>query len=270
MSRFLHNGKMKILVCSLLIAGFTISSLRGDNIVIDGIYQGKNLYVLNPFGPEGVGFCVYEVRVNGNVTTDEINSSSFEIDLTVHNLKIGDKVEVIVKHKEGCKPKVINPEVLKPRSTFELVDIKVEGDQLIWTTKNEMGSLPFIIEQFRWNKWIKIGEVDGKGTPQENTYRFKLLFHSGENQFRIKQIDFTGKPRISKIVKVVSDQPPVSFSPKKVKDKITFSSPTMYEIYNSYGDIVKKGYGSEVDCSDLPKGIYYLAYDNKVDEILKK
>lgn len=245
--------------------------LLGDNIVVDGVYQGKNLYVINPFGPEGVGFCVTEVRVNGNVTTDEINSSSFEIDLGVHNLKVGDKVEVILTHKTGCRPRVINPEVLKPRSTFNIVSIQLSSDgTLTWTTKDENGSLPFVVEQFRWNKWIKVGEVEGKGTPSENTYKFKVSLHSGENRVRVKQVDYTGKPRLSGVATTISNIPPVTLSPKKVKDKLTFSAATMYEIYDSYGNIVKKGYGSEVECSDLTKGIYYVAFDNQVEEILKK
>ena len=53
---------------------------QGGVIILEGNYQGKNLYIQNPFGSGGVGFCVTEVLVNGNITTDEINSSAFEID----------------------------------------------------------------------------------------------------------------------------------------------------------------------------------------------
>jgi len=261
-------SQVRNMILLLLAFGYVVLA---DNIVVEGVYQGKNLYVLNPFGPEGVGFCAYEVRVNGNITTDEVNSSAFEVDLSVHNLKIGDKVEIIIKHKEGCKPKVINPEAVKPRSTFEIVSISIDKEgTLVWKTKNEQGSLPFIIEQYRWNKWIKVGEVEGVGTPQEHEYKFKVPLHSGENQVRVKQLDYTGKPRMSGIVRVISDVPEVTFSPKKFKTTITFSAPTMYELYDSYGNIVKKGYGSELDGSDLKKGIYYLAYDNKVEEVIKK
>ena len=50
-------------------------------LVLTGIYQGSNLYVMNPFAPVGEGFCVTEVQVNGAATSDEINSSAFEVDL---------------------------------------------------------------------------------------------------------------------------------------------------------------------------------------------
>ena len=68
----------------VLSFGFSKVSAQGGVIILEGNYQGKNLYIQNPFGSNGVGFCVSEVKVNGNITTDEINSSAFEIDMKPH------------------------------------------------------------------------------------------------------------------------------------------------------------------------------------------
>lgn len=245
-------------------------------IVLEGNYQGKNLYVQNPFAGSGVGFCVSEVRVNGNVTTDEIASSAFEIDFRNLQLKIGDKVEVKISHKDDCKPKVLNPEVLKPKSTFEIVTMSVDKDLTFkWTTKGETGKLTYTIEQFRWNKWVKIGEVEGIGTPDANNYSFKVVPHSGKNQYRVKQVDYTGQPKLSKTVDFMSTSPEITFSPAKVSKEINFltgSTPTetMFEIYDQFGNIVKRGFASNVDAANLAKGAYYLNYDNKMGEFIKK
>lgn len=259
---------------TFLTFGFTVIYLvsTAGNIILEGNYQGKNLYVQNPFAGSGVGFCVQKVEVNGQVTTDEINSSAFEIDFNNYQFKIGDKVSVKITHKDDCKPKVLNPEVLKPKSTFEVISMKLEGDgTLKWNTKNETGKLPFIIEQYRWNKWVKVGEADGKGIGENNDYIFKITtLHSGENQIRIKQVDYTSQPRYSKPVKFVSTLPEVTFAPVKVSKDITFSSETLYEIYDQYGNVVKKGFGKSVDCSNLQKGVYYLNYDSKTSEFIKK
>ncbi|MGL4597896.1 MAG: hypothetical protein ACRCYO_10215 [Bacteroidia bacterium] len=251
----------------LTVAGYAQSIIR-----IEGNYQGKNIYVQNPFASSGVGFCVYEVRVNGNLTTDEIGSSAFEVDLRNHNLKIGDAVEVQIFHKDDCKPKVLNPEVLKPKSTYEVVTMEVANcETLKWSTKNEQGKLTYIIEQYRWNKWVKIGEVDGTGLVGPNNYSFKVTPHSGENQFRVKQVDYTGQPRISKVVKCTSSVPEIKFYPVKPDKEITFEGgETMYEIYDQYGNIVKKGFGSKIDVSGLARGGYFLNYDNKTGEFFKK
>ncbi len=242
-------------------------------IALEGNYQGKNLYVQNPFAGSGVGFCVFEVTVNGDITTDEINSSAFEIDLSNFDLSIGESIVVKIKHKDDCKPKVLNPEVLKPKSTYEVVDIKLnEKDSVLkWKTKGETGQLPFIVEQYRWNKWVRIGEVPGKGTPEEHSYEFKITPHSGENKFRVKQEDYTGKARPSQPVTYRNLKgEEVSFSPKKVRDKIFFTKETLFEIYDQYGNIVKKGFNDTVNAENLKEGIYYLSYDNKTEEFIKK
>jgi hypothetical protein len=263
----------------LFFAGIHPLFPQGNVIILDGNYQGKVLYVQNPFGAGGVGFCVTEVKVNGNITTDETNSSAFEIDLKSHKLNMGDKVEVKIFHKDGCKPKVLNPEVLKPKSTFEVTNISVDKDgTLKWSTRSESGKLPFVVEQYRWNKWIKVGEVEGIGTPGNNEYSFKISPHSGKNQLRLRQTDYSGQPRVSKAVDFMSELPEAEYTPQKTSKDISFVAKnkpdktveTMYEIYDQYGNVVKKGFGSKVDVSNLPKGGYYLNYDNKMGDFTRK
>jgi len=245
-------------------------SFAGE-IVIEGIFQGKNLYVMNPFASSGVGFCVFEVTINGKTSTDEINSSAFEIDLSVYQFNLGDKVIVDIKHKDNCIPKVLNPEVLKPKSTYNVSTIKVSKEgNLTWSTTGEAGKLTFIGEQYRWNKWVRIGEIEGKGTPASNSYSLKVTPHSGNNKFRVKQIDYTKKPRYSPEAKFKSMNPPITVTSKKYETEITFSGKTMYEIYDYYGNLVLKGIGSKVAITELKKGNYFINFDNTMDQFRKK
>jgi hypothetical protein len=262
----LRTGLMAV---SLLLAA--TQSLAGV-IVLEGHYQGKNLFVQNPFSEAGVGFCVFEVTVNDKIATDEINSSAFEIDLGNFGLKLGDAIVVKIKHKDGCTPLVLNPEVLKPKSTFDIIRQEVKSDgTYTWTTNNETGELPFIVEQKRWNKWVKLGEVAGAGTPGEHTYEFKVTPHSGENTFRVRQVDLTKKSRFSESVKYTDGSVGlVTWSPPKPKDEIVFSAKTLYEIYDQYGNIVKRGYADRVDVSTLKRDLYYLNYDSKMGETFIK
>jgi hypothetical protein len=256
----------------LLLVLLGVNSLsHGASMVLNGIYQGKDLYVKNPFSDDGVGFCVFEVQVNGEPTRDEINSSAFAIDFNVLGLKVGTKIEVIIKHKEGCAPLILNPEAIKPHSTFETKSITVDRNVLQWTTEKESGALPFIVEQYRWNKWVKAGEVMGEGSPEVNTYKFEVTPHSGENRVRVKQIDYTGKPRYSSQVTFNSKVGPVTFEPKKAGDDITFSAPTRYEIFDRFGNLVKTGFGKTVNVANLEKGAeFYINYDNSFGETFKK
>lgn len=266
---------MKLLkLFSFVILLSLISVVNAGTIVLEGNYMGKNLFVKNPFGGAGVGFCVFEVTINGKLSPDEVNQSAFEIDFRNHDIKLGDKVIVNIKHKDDCgskKPEVLNPEVLKPKSTFNTQKISFSNDGVLnWKTDNENGKIDFIVEQFRWNKWVKIGEVSGVGTPGTHEYSFKITPHSGENKARVKQVDYTGKPRYStKTATYTSSVPEINLNgATKFKGKIDFyGGETLYEIYDRYGTIVKKGFGSSADISGLEKGTYYLSFDNKTETV---
>ncbi len=253
----------------LLIILLPMVSLA-ENIEIKGTYQGENLYVKNPFASSGVGFCVYEVTVNGMTTTDEINSSAFEIDLSVFGFRVGEQISVAIKYKEGCTPRVLNPDVLSPRATFEMEELNVEGDNIVWTARNESGPLPYYVEQFRWNKWVTVGEVSGKGVPGAHRYSVPIRFHSGENRFRIRQTDSQHKIKYSAEVSHKSTTPPVAFTISVGHNELVFSQPTMYEVYDGYGRIVFKGFGERVNIGSLDKGRYYLNFDNKLDFFIKR
>jgi len=253
----------------LLIVALPFVSLA-ESLEIKGTYQGENLYVKNPFAASGVGFCVYEVTVNGMTTTDEINSSAFEIDLSIFGFRIGEQITVTINYKDGCTPRVLNADVLSPRATFEVLEINIEDGKLVWTARNESGPLPYYIEQFRWNKWVTIGEVAGKGTPGAHRYTVPLRFHSGDNRFRIRQTDVQKKIKYSAEVTHRNSNPPVAYTISVGGNEIVFSQPTMYEVYDGYGRIVFKGFGERVRIGSLEKGRYYLNFDNKLDYFIKR
>ena len=263
---------MRRILCILTICILTAFTASSEEMTITGIYQGENLFVMNPFASSGVGFCVYEVTVNGQITTDEINSSAFEIDLSVFKLNIGDKVVVVIKHKENCKPQVLNEDVLQPKSTFKVLEIVYDRktNSLTWTTSGEKGSLPFQVEQYRWKKWVNVGTIDGNGSGGTNTYSVNVNTNSGMNKFRIKQVDFSKKPRYSQEATYRSLDPEVTFSPDKPKNDIFFSAITDFEIYDYYGRLVKKGRANRVDVSKLKKGDYFINWDNSMATFSKK
>ena len=263
--------KSKLLILLLSISTLVIAQNNETSIIHEGHYQGKNLYVQNPFSGSGVGFCVIAVYVNGDVTTDQVNSSAFEIDFSNLTLKVGSPVTVKIQHKLDCLPKVLNPEVLRPRSTFETISINISEDEVLqWKTSGEQGKLTYIIEQYRWSKWVKAGEVDGDGVPGTHSYDFKISPHSGDNKYRVKQIDYTGKPRISPSTDFNSALAAISIPNPRVKDKLEFTGETLYEIYDTYGNLVKKGFGKNIGVTNLKKGLYYINYDSKTGEVVNK
>jgi hypothetical protein len=260
---------MKKLISLICLCFVMINSVLAGSIVVEGKYQDKNLYIQNGYSGNGVGFCTYEIIINGKVSTDEVNSSAFEIDFTAFQIKPGTPVTVEIRHKDDCSPKVLNPEALKPKATFEVVNIAIDKNGLLtWSTKKEMGSLPYVVEQFRWNKWIPVGEVKGGGSMDNNTYSFQTTAHSGENKFRVKQVGFGGVSKTSESVSFVSTVGQPTYT--KNTTNIQFSGETLYEVFDVYGNVVKRGFGNQLDIATLSKGDYYLCYDNIMADFKKK
>jgi hypothetical protein len=251
-----------------VVLAFSSIQLFCGILILEGKYSGKNIFIQNSKGSASAGYCVTEIKVNGNITTDEVNADVVEIDFKILKLKIGEPLKVEIVHKDNCLPKIVNPDVLKPNATFETVKILLNDDVLQWTTKNENGSLPYVIEQYKWNKWVIVSEIQGIGESGLHNYEAKVALHSGPNKFRVKQ---KGANNVMKYTpEVISTSKLVKPTYNVDVKNVAFNVATAYEIYDRFGNIVKKGFGDNLDISNLKKGTYYLCFDNQVDELRKR
>jgi hypothetical protein len=260
---------------SLLTLFLTFGNAFADKeMKVEGIFQGVNLYIMNPFATSGVGFCITKITVNGKAALDDTNRSSIELNLSVYQLVKGDKISIVITHKEGCTPKILNGDALKPKSTFTLLNSKFDKNgTFTFTTQGESGSLEFMVEQFKWKKWVRVANVTGKGTSGPNTYQTRVPLHSGINKFRIKQVDCTKKPRYSSEVSYNNLVPEVTFTPGnngQTTSKITFSRATNYEIFDYYGQKIIQDFGLVIDVSKYPAGTYFINYDCKCEAFEKR
>jgi hypothetical protein len=257
---------MRLLLPQLCLIASFLHAQKQDSIVIRGTYQGKNLYVQNPSSQ--TGFCIIGVTVNYRDLFT--NYEGFEVDLYSLGLKIGDSVRIAIFHKTGCSPRILNPECLFPKSSFAVTKLQLDSSGLMtWETDSETSTLPFYIEQFRWKRWITLGKIDGQGKSSGNLYEFRILhFHSGRNKFRLKQIDCSDKPRLSDSLIFVFDEKPVTFVVSRIKKRVEFSRPTLFEVYDKYGILIKKGFGKEVELLNAISDLYYLNYDNLQSEFI--
>lgn len=260
---------MKRTLLTFLIT-LTVGLCLAGEIKISGTYCGNNLVVLNP--QTGDGYCVTEVLVNGKVTKDELRSNSFEIDFSLLELKVGDPVTVVIRHKDGCQPKIINPQALSAKTEFSFAAIKFDRTgKLTWSIKGDPGEDPFLVEQFRWNKWIQVAEVRPADSVRALNYQAEVNSHYGPNQFRVLKIDATGNPLYSKVAKYNNLKAPVvELISSKITDKISFSSETMYELFDQNGNFISGGIAKDVDATEMEKGKYFLNYDTKSVTVTKK
>ncbi|HPE99381.1 MAG TPA: hypothetical protein PKY63_01830 [Bacteroidales bacterium] len=242
-----------------------------DRLTINGYYFGKNLVVINPLN--GDRFAVESVEVNGNPTTDEINSSVFEIDFAAMALNQGDPVSVSINYYVGAEnPIVFNPEALEAASNFSFKSsfLEKKTEKIAWTIAGSPGTEMFEIEQYRWEKWVRVGTVNSKDSISLNTYSCKIIPHYGKNLFRVKLVDPKGNITYSNPVKLQSKTPEVMLVKTTVETTIEFTGETLYQIYDEKGIRLLNGSGSNVDVSSLMVGKYWVNYDNKTELIKKK
>lgn len=265
------NTKKTFFCITILL--FCSSILISGELKYSGVYQGKDLFLMNPMIEHGVSYCIDEVYINDREFIHTLKSSALRIAPAEYGLDYGESFEVIIRYKEGCGPTLVNPEVLRPLSTFELVDYELGyNNRLSFTTDNESGILKFSIEEFRWGAWGKVDEIDGKGGPGKNTYHVQLYPFNGNNRIRVYQENHLYQRNYSDEIVIPYETEPaiVQTNLRRVRDEIELSKETRYRVIDEKGNLILKGVGSTINAEELERGEYYLQYDNVFDVFRKR
>lgn len=269
MGLFIHNKLSLSFRFFLLLLIISVKVYcQETNYTLTGEYQGKNLYVQNPLSKDKINFCTSAVYLNEQLVNTAPKTSAFAIDLS--GLEIGDPVYIKIVHKDGCKPKIINPQVIRSKSMFQFLNVQADALSVHWTTSGELPYGKFFLEHFRNKKWEIIETISGKGSFEVNQYDIKPEHHTGENRYRIKYIQNNNKIFFSTIFEFFNDVDPISFYPTMVVDKITLSRTSDYEVIDSFGNQITKGKGKEIDLDNLKAGLYFLYVDNREERFVKK
>ena len=261
-----QRGLKFLSVTALLL--LAIFQVQAGIITLSGVYQGKNLYVQNPFTGNMKDFCTNEVYVNDKLVMSHIQSSAYEIDLAF--LKQNEAVTIKITHKDDCTPKILNPQVIRPSSTFTFSSFTVDKNIITFVSKGERPKGKIFVEHFVNNSWVITKELAGKGSSIMNNYSVEPRHHSGLNKYRIKYLESDGQVFYSPVVEFVSDLAKVEFYPQRVTDVLTLSRDADFELLDAYGNVVRKGYAKSVDMNGLQTGVYYLNVDNTTNKIFKK
>lgn len=238
-------------------------------LALSGFYQGKNLFVQNPLTADRQGFCTQEVYLNGQKVMSGIKSSAYEIDLSV--LKINDAVQVRIVHREGCIPKILNPQVLRSTTVaFQFLSFTVDQEAVRWSTSGEQPNILYFVEQFTSNNWLAVKTVYSKNTTNSGTYSVAPVHNVGLNKYRVKAQDQAGAVFYTREVNFSSTQETVTFYPRSVTDKIVLSREVPYQVLNVKQRTIKRGKGKEIALQELQTGVYYLLIDNRTEKFFKK
>lgn len=240
-----------------------------SRLTLNGKYFNDNIYIMNPTVSDS--FSIYKIIVNGDTIVDELNSNTIEIDFHLMGLKEEQNINLTIIYDSLYPPFIQNPEVLFPPEDLRFSKLRLKDNNLMWRIGGIMSDYPIEVQQFKWNQWRVVGEVDPLDTVENQTYSLQVKLHSGDNEFRLKTTNFREEEIFSR---VSSFRPPMMTPIKMVSTKVTneieFSAETEYEIYSSDGIKLLSGFDRYVDVSALPKGIYFVNYDNFTIEVKKK
>ena len=252
-----------LLVCTLSISFAQEESRMETNLA--GVYQGKTLFIQNPFNKESRQFCVDNIYINEEFVNINYKLSAIKLDFEGYDMNTPVKIRIV--HRDTlCSPTIINPEAVLFHTIFRFTFITLTDNGLVWHTKGETGTGKFEIEKLKGGVWRdqEIRESLGRYEGAEYTYFPNL--EEGANKYRIRY----NFPRGSRVGYLYSWEveynhypEPVEFSPKFAKTKVYLSRSSHYEIYNDGNKLVLEGQGKVIDVTVLRRGRYVIYFNGQ-------
>ena len=138
-----------------------------------GVYQGKTLFVQNPFDKSDRRFCIEKIYINEQEVDINYKLSALKIDFNGYDLYTPVKVRLV--HKDSiCAPTIINPEAILFHTIFRFVDVSLTDSALVWSTKGESGVGEFEIEKLMNGVWVdqEIREALGRYEGAQSLWDF--------------------------------------------------------------------------------------------------
>jgi hypothetical protein len=238
-----------------------------ENSQIKGVYQGKNVYVQNPYNAAQKEFCTEEVYLNDVKILSSLKNSAFTINLS--NLEIGTPVEIRIRYKGDCSPKIVNAYVLQGDSKFTFENLAIIDKEINWNLKEDVLGGRFIIEKYTDNYWKPV--TTSPIVLNQKNYKVSIgqYFTNGTNKFRVKYLSANEEVSISNNInyEVMDENSILSLD---ASNKIRLSKETSYEIIDEDGNKIQNGKGREIGIGNLDPGTYYINYENKSEKFLKK
>ncbi|MCS7018049.1 MAG: hypothetical protein RMJ87_02855 [Cytophagales bacterium] len=249
------------LLCFWLLKG---SAAYAGEIVLTGVYNGKNIYIHNPINAGKS--CITGIVLNGKVLPAP-QSSAIDVDLS--HLQMKDRVELRIIHSDDCRPKVINFTALVEKPDFQFAFSEVTAHSIEWVGKGENKESKYFVEVFRNNTWYTVATKQCTALNGNNKYSLPIVHEGNICKYRIKYYNMmTGESSYSRQMEFI----PAAQKPVKkaiLANKIEFTAETDYALLDNEYNVVLRGRGSIIDINNLKKGEYHLIFANQIEPLAK-
>lgn len=256
---------MRLVLLFFLLSCLSVSASAAE-MLVTGIYRGTNLYLENPKASTG-SFCISRILLNDQPVSYS-QTTAIEVDLSA--LKYLDPIVLKIYHADDCTPRVVNMSAIRTEQMFQFTKIDVNSQHLVWETVGEKPESQFFILKYEHNEWVVESALDARGYDQQQLYELPARHHSGANKYRIRYMDITGKEFLSPEIDFTAEKETVQFYPRRASDFLYFTSPVKFKVLDQYGKELFSGEGKKADLKSLPRGLYYISFDNRTDSFFKK
>ena len=231
-------------------------------IEIIGVYQGKSLFIQNPYEPSDGSFCVRSVYVNNQLQELNYNLSALKIDFERQDDFTPVTIRIVSKDSV-CSPIIINPDAILFHTAFKFTEINLSDSSLTWQSEGEQIEGAYRIEKFGTGYWEEIDTQNAKGRFEVANYTHIPRLKEGGNKYRIKYNFGNGKYLFSDEVVFDFYPEPVALGSTKATQTLTFSRVADYRIFDQNSKMVLEGRGSSVDIRSLWPGDYVIYFNEK-------
>jgi len=228
---------------------------------VAGVYQGKTLFVQNPYDPKSRTFCVETIQLNGRDIPFDIKSSAIKLDF--NGVDQYAPVHILIVHKDYCQPIIINPDAIDFHSVFSISEVEFRDSVFVWKTKGEEADYSYFIEKYDLGIWKEIIRVEAQGVFAGAVYEKYPKLDVGANKLRVRCELNNGAYLFSNEVDFHFYPDPVTFRPFATEKILTFSRTANFEIFDAGGSLVLSGQNNQVDVSELPRGDYVIYFDGE-------
>jgi len=187
--------------------------------------------------------------------------SAVEIDLS--GLSLDNRVVLRITHTEGCKPELINPEVIQEDISFAWIKVYVNEEEILWITSKESKTGYYVVESKLEGNWLAVDTVKTKGNIFINQHSAPLNHIPGNNTYRVVYYPPDEPVAVSPVFNFFSDKREISHAIDTDKWSIEFTEEVSFQLLNANARVLKRGRDVSYDIRALPSGTYILKYEGK-------
>jgi len=231
-----------------------------------GVYQGKPLFIQNPYLAEQQAYCIRQITINNRAV--DIN---YEMSALILNFKGINKYSPVSIHIEyadsTCIPVLLNPESIRYHSVFSFEEITITDSSLVWKSKGESDEGIYEVESFYLGTWEPVESLKSSGIYGGGEYTYFPLYEEGTNKFRIK---YSGASQTLYSEEIEHEFYPEPITFKREDGIIVLSRSCGYVVLDQESMEVLVGEGKEIDIVDLKSGEYFIIFNEDQTEIFRK